>query len=119
MTKQLFILFGICLGGILLSSIIPIPVPASVLAMLGLLVLLIVGAVKEGSVSSICNFFQENMAFFFIPAGIGMMEKLELLRANALALLVVCVLGTLLTFTMAAFTAKAVMAVQKKRRKGK
>lgn len=116
MTRQIFILFGTCLGGIILSSLIPVPVPASVLAMLGILLLLMAGAIKERSISGICNFFQENMAFFFIPAGIGMIEKLEILRANAVALLAICIIGMLLTFATVAFTAKAVMGLQKKRR---
>ncbi len=116
MTKQIFLLFGICLAGVVLSGLLPIPVPASVLAMLGVLLLLTLGAIKEHSVSGICSVFQDNMAFFFIPAGISMIEKLELLRANALALLAICLVGTLVTFVAAAFTTKAVMALQKKRR---
>ena len=116
MTKQVLIVFGICLGGIALSGFLPIPVPGSVLAMVGLLVLLSVGIVKEGSVQGLCDFLQNNMAFFFLPAGIGAIENLDVLKSSGLALAAVCAVGTLFTFAAAAFAVKLILKWQGKER---
>lgn len=116
MVKQILIVFGICLAGTVLSGLLPIPLPGSVLAMLGLLALLGFGAVKEHSVSGFCDLMQSNMAFFFIPAGIAAIENLDILRQSALELLVVCVLGTFVTFAVTGFTVKAILKHQKKGR---
>ena len=116
MAKQVLIVFGVCLAGLVLSGLSPLPVPGSVLAMLGLLALLCLGWVKEKSIAGLCGFFQDNMAFFFIPAGVGVIENLDFLKTSGLALAAVCVIGTLITFAAAGFTVKAVLAVQEKRR---
>ena len=116
MTKQLMIVFSICLAGNMLSEFLPLPVPGSVLAMLGLLGLLCVGIVEECSIAGLCDFFKDNMAFFFIPAGIGVAEHLNLMKESGLALLIVCVVGTFLTFVATVFTIKGVLMMQAKRR---
>lgn len=116
MTKQIMIVFGVCLAGVVLSGLSPIPLPASVLAMVGLMLLLGTRLVKEESVSGLCGFLQENMAFFFIPAGIGAIENLDVLKSSGLALAAVCVVGTLLTFAASVFTVRGILALMEKRR---
>lgn len=115
--RQILILFGVCLAGVALSAVLPVAVPASVLAMVLLLALLGLGWVKQASVDGLCGFLQKNMAFLFLPAGVGMLEELEVFRASGLALLAVCVTGTLFTFAATALTVKAVLALQRRREK--
>ena len=54
------------------------------------------------------------MAFFFIPAGVGILENFDQLKANLLLFLAVCVLTTFITFFVSAMTVRAMMALQKK-----
>ena len=44
------------------------------------------------------------MAFFFIPAGVGMMNYFDILKENWFSLVVICVLSTLITFAATAFS---------------
>ena len=55
------------------------------------------------------------MAFLFIPAGVGIMEYFELLKSQALILLLICLFTTLLTFFATVLT---VQGVQKLIRRG-
>ncbi len=119
MIKQILVLFGICLASVVLSGVLPVMVPASVLAMLALILLLGTGLVKEKHVAGLCDFFKENMAFLFIPAGIGAAENLEILKESGLELVVICAVGTLLTFVATAFTVKGVLALTQKRKEHK
>ncbi|MEG0013302.1 MAG: CidA/LrgA family protein [Cellulosilyticaceae bacterium] len=57
------------------------------------------------------------MAFFFIPAGVTIMENYEFLKGSILQLLIICVVTMILTFAATAYTVKAVIMLQNKRRK--
>lgn len=115
--RQILILFGVCLVAMAVSAVLPVPVPASVLAMVLLLALLGLKGVKEDSVKGLCDGLQKNMAFLFLPAGVGMLEELEVFRTSGFALAAVCALGTLCTFAATALTVKAVLALQRRRAK--
>lgn len=54
----------------------------------------------------------ENMAIFFVPAGVGIMTHFDAIRDSLLPLLAVCVLTTVITFAAAAFTVRGVVALQ-------
>ena len=53
------------------------------------------------------------MAFFFIPAGVGIMEYFDVLRECLLPFLVICVISTVLTFAVTAGTVALVMKLQR------
>ena len=113
--REILILFGVCLAATAVSAALPVAVPASVLAMVLLLALLGLKLLREESVKGLCDGLQKNMAFLFLPAGVGMLEELEVFRQSGLALAAVCAAGTLLTFAAAALTVKAVLALQRRR----
>ena len=111
--RQILILFGICLGATVVSGLLPFTLPASVLAILLLAGLLGVGLVKEGSVAGLCDFFQKNLTFLFLPAGVGLLEHLDLLASSGLALAAVCMVSGFFTFGAAALTVRLVQRIQK------
>ncbi|MDR1621364.1 MAG: CidA/LrgA family protein [Synergistaceae bacterium] len=102
-------LFFVCLVGVHCSHLLPFPVPASVLSMLVLFVLLLSRGIDPSSLKETTDVLLGNMAFFFIPSGVGILAHLETLRDDALALLAVCCAATFLTFaaSVAAVTAAA------------
>ena len=55
----------------------------------------------------------KNMAFFFIPAGVGIMEYFDVLKECLLPFLVICVVSTVLTFAVTAGTVARVMKLQR------
>ena len=71
---QIGLVLGICLLGEGVSLLLPIPFPGSVLAMIFLFILLLSGLLRPEHIKEKSDFLLKNMAFFFIPAGVGIME---------------------------------------------
>lgn len=116
---QVGIVFGICLVGQMISSILPIAVPSSVIGMLLLLLLLCLKIIKPHHIEKKSTFLLQNMAFFFIPAGVGIMANFGSVKAFLLPLLLICLITTVLTFAVTAFTVKFVIKAQNKVRQGR
>lgn len=114
---QIGILFGICLVGEGVARLLPFAVPASVLSMILLFVLLLIQWLKPDHIQQQSDFLLKNMAFFFIPAGVAIMNQFAAIRNVALILLLISLLSTVVTFGATALTVKAVMAWQNKRKR--
>jgi holin-like protein len=104
----------VCLTGGYLSRLFPFPMPASVLSMLLLLSLLFFKAVDPASLAESTDVLLGNMAFFFLPSGVGILAHLETFRSDALALLAICCMTTLLTFAASAFAVVIVTRMQRR-----
>ena len=112
-------LFLVCLCGVFLSRLFPFPMPSSVASMLLLFALLLARAVRPESLKETTDFLLGNMAFFFIPSGVGILAYIDALRGDVLALAAVCAVSALLTFAATAFTVFLVVRLQRRMRKGK
>ncbi len=111
---QIGIVLAICLAGELLVQWIPFPFPASVMGMILLFLLLFFKILKPEHIRQKTDFMLKNMAFFFVPAGVGLLGNVDYLISNGVALFIICVLSTILTFFASAYTVKAVIALQNK-----
>ena len=111
---QIAIVFGFCLLGEAVAQYMPVPFPASVTAMLLLLVLLLAGLLRVEHVQEKTDFLLKNMPFFFIPASVGVMEYFDVLRRCLLPLLAVCFITTIATFFATSFTVRAVSCLQRR-----
>lgn len=116
---QIGVVLAICLLGEGISLLLPIPFPGSVIAMILLFLLLLSGLLRPEHIRQKSDFLLQNMAFFFIPAGVGIVEYAEDLLPFLLPLLLICVITTVLTFAASAFTAKLVIHLQEKSHTGK
>ena len=114
MMYQIGILFGVCLVGQAISVFLPIPFPGSVLSMIILFLLLYFRVIKVDHIRQKSDFLLKNMAFFFIPAGIGILSSFDLIRSSILPLLTIIVVTTILTFGATALTVQGVIALQDK-----
>ena len=106
--KQLGVLLACCVGGSLLSLLLRGLLPGNVLG----LTLLIFGAVRLHHVESVADFLLQNMAFFFLPAMLGVLEIWNDIKSEALAILAVCLLTTLCTAAATALTVHIVFRLQ-------
>lgn len=111
-TLQISIILFICLVGEGISSILPFAFPGSVISMILLFLLLISKGLKVEHIEKKTDFLLQNMAIFFIPAGVGIMKYVDIIKSSIVQLLIVSVLTTFLTFTAAAFTVKLVIKLQ-------
>ncbi|EQE63974.1 CidA/LrgA family protein, partial [Clostridioides difficile] len=64
--------------------------------MLLLFLLLQFKVLDLSSIENVSGFFLDNMAIFFIPAGVSLIKSLDLIRENVLVLLLVICLSTLI-----------------------
>ena len=114
--KQFGIIFTICWLGTVVEHLLPFAFPASVIAMLLLLICLLTGILKVEHIREKSDFLLANMAFFFIPSGVNVINYLDILRTSWLPLLVICLVTTVITFAATAFSIR--LTVQLLRKKG-
>lgn len=102
--KQFGIIFSLCWIATVIEGLLPIAFPASVIAMLLLLLCLMTGVLKIDHIREKSDFLLANMAFFFIPAGVNVINYLDILKASWLPLLLICVITTVITFAATAYS---------------
>ncbi len=83
--------FGIILGllaiGELIVNALSLPIPSSIIGMILLTASLQFGIVKLHQVEQLTNFLLKNLGFFFVPAGIGLINSLNVLKGELGAIL--------------------------------
>jgi len=112
MMLQIGFLFGVCLLGEAISIFLPIPFPGTILSMIILFLLLLFRVIKVEHIQQKADFLLKNMAFFFIPAGVGIISGIDLIRSSILPLIIVVVVTTVLTFAATALTVQGVITLQ-------
>ena len=101
--KQIAIIFSICWVSLVIEHFLPFSFPASVIGMILLFLLLLTGALKIDRIQEKSDFLLSNMAFFFIPAGVNVINYFDILKTSLIPLLIICVLTTIFTFAATAF----------------
>ena len=114
---QIAIVFTICWISQIVEAILPFPFPASVIGMVLLLLLLLVRVLKVDHIREKSDFLLSNMAFFFIPAGVSIINYFDILASNLLPLLVICLVSTVLTFAVTAWSVRLTRYLMSRRKK--
>lgn len=117
--SQFAVLFLICMAGIFLSRLSPVPLPASVTAMTLLFLLLLAGVVKAASMREVSDFMLGNMSLFFVPAGAAILGHVDALKADATALFAVCLVSMLVTFLATLAAVRVTTKILRARRGGR
>lgn len=112
LTLQIAIVFSICLMGEFLARFLPLP--GSIISMIVLFALLFTKVLKIDHIREKGNFLLKNMAFFFIPAGVSLLDQYPAFKDSILPLLAVCIITTFLTFAATAGTVHLVIQLQNK-----
>ena len=106
---ELALIFGICLVGEGVAALLPVTFPASVISMVLLMVLLLTGVVKDRHIQTASHFLVANMAFFFLPSFVGLLEHIELLKSQLVPLLLIIVLTTPVVYLVTGWTVRLLM----------
>lgn len=114
---QIAIIFTICWISQIMEAVLPFPFPASVIGMVLLLVLLLVQVLKVDHIREKSDFLLSNMAFFFIPAGVSIINYFDVLASNLAPLLIICFVSTLLTFAVTAYAVRLTRFLMDRRKK--
>ena len=113
--RQILIIFAVCAIGTLAGQYIPFP--SSILSLLILLILLVSGIIKTRQIKETTEFILENMAFFFIPAGVKIMDNFYEFSQDIIPILLIVIITTILTFTAAFVTVAGIMRLMDKHAK--
>ena len=106
---ELGILFLICMAGEGIAALLPIMIPASVISLILLLILLLSGVLKERQIRQSAAFLTENMGILFIPAAVGTLEYLDVLKAQAIPFLLITVVSTPIVYFITAWSVQLLM----------
>lgn len=109
---QIGVFFAICLFGEFTAGFLPVPIPSSVIGMVVLFLLLYFKVLKPKHIQEKSDFLLSNMAFFFIPAGVGIIEQYDTIKDKVFPLLIICMVTTFITFGVTALTVKLVLKLQ-------
>lgn len=95
--KQLFYIFLFSFFGEIVAYALPFPVPGSVIGMLSLFAALHFKWIKMEKVEKVGSFLTDNMALFFVPAGVGLMTNFNIVKDIWWQLLLVVVISCVVT----------------------
>lgn len=113
---ELALIFGLCLVGEGVAALLPVAFPASVISMVLLMVLLLTGVVKDRHIQTASHFLVANMAFFFLPSFVGLLEHIELLKSQLVPLLLIIVLTTPVVYLITGWTVRLLMLRHRNRK---
>ncbi|MGL5348391.1 MAG: CidA/LrgA family protein [Peptostreptococcaceae bacterium] len=96
--NQISIILGLWAVGEYISSFIDniVVIPGSIIAMILLFILLQLKVIKLESIEEVSDFFLNNMAIFFIPAGVSLINSLDIIADNVFVLIISVVLSTIM-----------------------
>ena len=114
--KQIGIIFTVCWLSILVEKALPFSFPASVIGMILLFLCLLTGVLKIEHIQEKADFLLENMAFFFVPAGVSIINYFDVLKDTWLQLVIICVISTVITFAVTAWSVKLAVRLMGRRR---
>lgn len=77
-------------------------IPGSVIGMILLFSALCLKLVKPERIKPVACFLCDNMALFFVPAGVGIINAMDILSAYWQAVLMACVVSTVLVIVVVA-----------------
>ena len=104
--RQIGIIFTVCWLSILVEKILPFAFPASVIGMIFLFICLLTGVLKIEHIQEKADFLLENMAFFFVPAGVSIINYFDVLKSTWIQLVVICIISMVVTFAVTAWSVK-------------
>jgi holin-like protein len=93
--RGMAIILGLLVTGDALSSLFGLPVPGSVIGMTLMALGLGLKIIHPEWVREASDFLTGNLAFFFVPVGVGFMEYFDLLKRDGPVILGITTLSTL------------------------
>ena len=115
--RQIGIIFTVCWLSQVIAEFLPFDFPASVIGMIFLFICLLTGMLKIEHIQEKSDFLLGNMAFFFVPAGVSIMNYFNILKSSAVQLLIICIVSTVITFAVTAYSVKLTMKLIDRRKK--
>lgn len=104
--RQLMIILVTYFIGQVVQTLFHLPIPGSVVGLILLFLALHIGIIRVEMIEDVCEFLLSNMSFLFIPAGVGLMTSLGILKGKWIAFMVILIISTILVWVITAYTVK-------------
>ena len=114
---QLGIIFGICFISQIIEALLPFAFPATVIGLILSFILLLFKILKIKHIQKVSDFLLGNMAILFVPAGVNIINYLDVLKETFIPVIVICVVSTIVTFAVTAYSIKLTLHLMNRRKK--
>jgi holin-like protein len=94
MILQFGLLFAFLACGELIVALTDIPIPSSIIGMLLLTTALKFRVINLKHIERVADFLVSNLGFFFVPAGVGLMCCLDLIKGELLPITIATIVST-------------------------
>ncbi|MBD7914249.1 CidA/LrgA family protein [Clostridium sp. Sa3CUN1] len=115
--RESIIIFGIYLIGELISKSFSLPLPGNIIGLIILLILLCTKVIKVEKIENVSNFFLDHLAFFFIPAGVGLLSSFDTIKNNLVSILILCLITTAIVIVSTGIIVQYIIGIQEKKTK--
>lgn len=115
--KQFGMILLFSLAGELLNFLIPLPIPASIYGIILLFSALMLGIIKLDQVEKTGSFLIEIMPLMFIPAAVGIMESLSLVKASFWGYIGITAVSTIIVMAVSGVVTQFVIKLQRGKQK--
>ena len=112
--KQLAVILAVSFVGEILSSIIPLPVPAGIYGIVILFVMLISKILPLSAVENTGDFLIEIMPLMFIPAAVGLIDSYGSIRSSIVVYLVITVVSTVFVMAVSGLVTQMIICLKRK-----
>lgn len=102
--KQLMIILFVYFLGNVLQVLFKLPIPGTVLGLILLFAALYTRIIKVEMVEDICDVLISHMAFLFVPAGVGLMTSLGILKGKVIQFTLIIVISTIVVWIVTAYS---------------
>ncbi|ENZ03459.1 CidA/LrgA family protein [Clostridium thermobutyricum] len=106
--REALIILILYIIGEVITAVTHVPIPGNIIAMILLFIALCLKIIKLEQINTISNFFLDHLAFFFLPAGVAVMNSFGLIKANIVQILIVCLVTTAVTMTITGLVVQAI-----------
>lgn len=113
---RLAIILAVSFAGEILSSLIPLPVPASIYGLILMFVCLLLKIIPLESVRGTGRFLTDVMPVMFIPAAVGLMDNRGAMKSLLLACVLAAVPVTLIVLAVSGRVTQRILNRSRKER---
>ncbi|MDR0399449.1 MAG: CidA/LrgA family protein [Treponema sp.] len=96
--RELGLIIGLGYAGELASRLLPVRLPAGVLGIILVFSALSLGVLRPRYFGKAADFISANMAFFFLPLAVSILQNFNVISPLLFRLIAICVISTLVTF---------------------
>ncbi|MBV7274811.1 CidA/LrgA family protein [Clostridiaceae bacterium UIB06] len=102
--RELSVVFIFCFLGEMIKNILGLTIPGNVIGMILLLISLCLGIVKVEFIEDISKFLLDHLSFFFVPAGVGLVTSIGIVKNCWQYIVITIVLSTIVVMAVTSMT---------------